>query len=304
MLFVLKFIQVWRLVRETRLEDEESETLLSSPTTPDEMLDLIDLGASKKFTDGQGGRMWTIDPIDGTQTFIQGGQYCVVAALLLDGKEKVGVLGCPHIRFPTSLTPSSKIPVSDSEICGKGEGSLVVAIKSHGVFIRHLSYGKLLPNVHTIPFGKDEKAVSFDSGSAVEPLRIVENSRSSTPQYSRRHLAAESLMSPWPPQSIFSTQIKYVACALGAADVHLRIPESPLKRGYVWDHAGGALIFEETGGKVTDLAGRDLDFTKGAKLQGNWGICAAPKVVHGAVLEKIQQVLSQEKTYAELVNVG
>lgn len=33
-----------------------------------------------------------------------------------------------------------------------------------------------------------------------------------------------------------------------------------------WDHAGGVLIFEEAGGKVTDLDGKAIDFSKGRKM--------------------------------------
>jgi len=40
---------------------------------------------------------WTLDPIDGTLGFLRGGQYAVCLALIIDGKVKVGVLGCPNL---------------------------------------------------------------------------------------------------------------------------------------------------------------------------------------------------------------
>lgn len=33
-----------------------------------------------------------------------------------------------------------------------------------------------------------------------------------------------------------------------------------------WDHAGGVLIYEEAGGKVTDLDGKAIDFRRGRKM--------------------------------------
>ncbi|GJJ09265.1 hypothetical protein Clacol_003487 [Clathrus columnatus] len=55
--------------------------------TNGELLDAIDrgthLGDSK-------GRMWTIDPIDGTKGFLRGEQYAVCLALIVDSKVEVG----------------------------------------------------------------------------------------------------------------------------------------------------------------------------------------------------------------------
>ncbi len=44
---------------------------------------------------------------------------------------------------------------------------------------------------------------------------------------------------------------------------------SPLRgrREKIWDHAAGFIIVEEAGGRVTDAAGRRLDFTQGRHLE-------------------------------------
>jgi 3'-phosphoadenosine 5'-phosphosulfate (PAPS) 3'-phosphatase len=44
------------------------------------------------------GRAWMLDLIDGTKTFLLGTQYAVSLALVVDGEQKVGVLGCPNIK--------------------------------------------------------------------------------------------------------------------------------------------------------------------------------------------------------------
>uniref|UniRef100_L2G6F2 3'(2'),5'-bisphosphate nucleotidase n=1 Tax=Colletotrichum fructicola (strain Nara gc5) TaxID=1213859 RepID=L2G6F2_COLFN len=78
--------QIWDLVRTTKLEDAQAETLLGGPIeTAESMLDLIDLGNSKG---GSSGRIWAIDPIDGTKGFLRGGQYAVCLALMVDGDVK------------------------------------------------------------------------------------------------------------------------------------------------------------------------------------------------------------------------
>lgn len=63
----------------------------------DDMLRCIDLGG-----EGLGGskkRVWMLDPLDGTEAFMTGGQYTVCLALLEDGEQKVGVIGCPNLPF-------------------------------------------------------------------------------------------------------------------------------------------------------------------------------------------------------------
>ncbi|VUC24752.1 unnamed protein product, partial [Clonostachys rosea] len=85
---------IWELVRSTRLDDATSEQALGGAIKDaDEMLDLIDRGNSPG---GNKGRIWAIDPIDGTKGFLRGGQYAVCLGLMVDGDVKVGVLGCPN----------------------------------------------------------------------------------------------------------------------------------------------------------------------------------------------------------------
>jgi 3'(2'), 5'-bisphosphate nucleotidase len=71
-----------------------SSSSSSSSLTADEVCAAIDHGDS--LNDGGGkGRIWTIDPIDGTKGFLRIAQYAVCLGLLVDGMPTVGVLGCP-----------------------------------------------------------------------------------------------------------------------------------------------------------------------------------------------------------------
>ncbi|KAF8151608.1 hypothetical protein B0H34DRAFT_784730 [Crassisporium funariophilum] len=61
-----------------------------------ELLDAIDRG---NHEGGSTGRMWTIDPIDGTKGFLRGEQYAVCLSLIVDSKVQVGVIGSHPLRL-------------------------------------------------------------------------------------------------------------------------------------------------------------------------------------------------------------
>src|SRR6186713_2521449 len=79
-----------------------------------------------------------IDLIDGTKSFIKGGQYTVVAALVVDGEEKVAAIDCPHV------TPEHN-QISESNVDHHGTGYLVSVVKGHGAKMRPISKGTLSP---------------------------------------------------------------------------------------------------------------------------------------------------------------
>jgi len=80
------------------------------------LLDAIDRGT---FAGGKTGRMWTLDPIDGTKGFLRGEQYAVCLALIVDSKVKLGVMGCPNL------------PVTIGDESGE-RGCLFVAVEGEG----------------------------------------------------------------------------------------------------------------------------------------------------------------------------
>ncbi len=75
--------------------------------------------------------------------------------------------------------------------------------------------------------------------------------------------------------------------ARGEAELYLRMPRSADHVEKSWDHAAGALVVTEAGGRVTDLAGRALDFTRGRELTANRGIVATNGLVHADVLAAV-----------------
>ena len=159
--------------------------------------------------------------------------------------------------------------------------------------MRPLSKGALSSLERVIEIRKDVADLST--------LVFAENIEAKTPLFKDRKRIVERLGAPWPPVYIFSTQLKYVACALGTCDVYLRAPQATAEAANVWDHAGGILIFEEAGGKVTDLIGNKITLAVGRKLSENFGIIAAPAGVHAKVVETTREILSEYPEYASLV---
>jgi 3'(2'), 5'-bisphosphate nucleotidase len=86
------------------------------------------------------------------------------------------------------------------------------------------------------------------------------------------------------------SQVKYGVLAKGDAEVYLRMP-NPAKPDYrekIWDHAAGVIIVEEAGGKVTDINGKNLDFSAGAKLINNRGVIVTNNRVHDIIINQIK----------------
>ena len=268
--------QIWDLVKSTSLESSEAEGLLGG-SVPDEsaMLDLIDLGNS---AGGRSGRVWTLDPIDGTKGFLRGGQYAVCLALLEDGDVKVGVIGCPNLPVDDSAPLTADIGSNATDATGRGV--LFSAVKGEGATSRPLTVGDLA----------DGKKISMKpitdlaSASFCESVEAGHSNQSESAQIAQK-------LGITNPSVRMDSQAKYGSIARGAGDIYLRLPTSKSYQEKIWDHAGGDLIVREAGGEVTDTKGNRLDFGVGRTLASNSGVIAAPKAVHAKVLDVVQEVL-------------
>jgi len=263
--------RVWQLVSSTHLEDIESESLLVKPKSLEEMLDIIDLGLG---SGGREGRVWILDPIDGTLTFMRGQQYAVCLCLVQNGEQKVGILGCPKMSLEDGKISETTIPTN-------GNGYLVSAVKGQGALLRRLSSAQLQPS-----WRPHSRIIENRS-----ELQIVDCVAGRSMDQEKHRLVAEKLGVHWPGTELWSTQLKYIALAVGGHDLLIRIPKNEGHRTAVWDHAGGHLIYEEMGGKVTDIYGKDIDFGAGRRCYNNFGNIAAPPAIHGDVLNAVKEIL-------------
>jgi 3'(2'), 5'-bisphosphate nucleotidase len=210
-----------------------------------------------------GPRYWTLDPIDGTKGFLRGDQYAVAVALIEGGEVKVGVLACPWLL----LNPEN--PKGDRGmlfVAVRGQGATMVSLNGGDPYPIHVASPHLIAN---LPF-----AESFESAHSAHSLQ-VEVAKAAGIQV---------------PSLRMDGQAKYGAVARGEAVLYLRFlsPESRTYIEKIWDHAAGALIVEEAGGRVTDMHGRPLDFSQGANLNRNEGIIASNGSIHDKILEVLK----------------
>jgi len=227
----------------------------------DQILDLIDYGTHEG---GGQGRHFTLDPIDGTKGFLRLDQYAVALALIEDGKVVLGVLGCPNLPVDSRRPEGEK-------------GCLFVAVRGEGATMRTLDDVTETPVRVT---GTDDTA----SASFCESVEKAHSSQSDSAK------VAELLGITSPPFRIDS-QCKYGAVARGDASVYLRLPTRADYEEKIWDHAAGSIVIEEAGGRVTDVTGKDLDFSLGRTLKKNKGVVVTNGRLHGRVIEAVKEVL-------------
>ncbi|MCH9649498.1 MAG: 3'(2'),5'-bisphosphate nucleotidase [Deltaproteobacteria bacterium] len=204
---------------------------------------------------------WTLDPIDGTKGFLRRGQYAIALAWIERGQVLLGVLGCPEL----SLDPH------------QGPGVICSARHGGGARLRSLSSQQ-----------QSSMAVSrLDEPAQAAFLESVEAAHSAHGTHAR---IAAGLGMKAPPVRMDS-QCKYAALAHGQGQIYLRLPRDGTYQEKVWDHAAGALLVEEAGGKVSDSNGHPLDFGAGATLKNNTGIVATNGHFHDQVLEAVREAL-------------
>jgi 3'(2'), 5'-bisphosphate nucleotidase len=260
----------------------------------DEVCGWIDRGGAQSF----GPRFWTLDPIDGTKGFLRGEQYAISLALIVEGQVTVAVVGCPNL----SLEPGSSDDKGSIFIAVRGQGASVLpcflplplgegrgegARTSQDVRatdgcsppIPHPACG------HPLPVGEGMK-VRVTSTSKWADVRLCESVESGHSAHDRSAAISSSLGITRQPVRIDS-QAKYAVVARGEADVYLRLPTKKDYREKIWDHAGGMLVVEEAGGRVTDIDGKPLDFTLGRELSANRGIVVTNGCLHDEVLRAI-----------------
>jgi len=227
----------------------------AGPCDAEQVLAWIDLGAAE----ARGPRYWTLDPIDGTKGFLRGEQYAVALGLIEDGEVRIGVLGCPNLPL-------------DGEV-----GALFTAVRGEQTQVQSLWDAAAAPR--PVAVGTIERASEARFCESVE-------SAHSDQEESARVAALLGIRSE--PYRIDS-QCKYAAVARNDASIYLRLPTRADYREKIWDHAAGMLVVECAGGRVTDVDGRSLDFTRGRTLEDNRGVVATSGKIHDEVIDAVRR---------------
>ncbi len=227
-----------------------------SAMSADDVLSAIDRGA---HAGGPQGRFWVLDPIDGTKGFLRNDQYAVALGLIENGRVVLGILGAP--RLPETA-------VGDDSPAGV----LCAAVRGEGAFM-------LTPDGQRRPLhvsANDDSSLSafcesVESGHSAHDVSVKVAEQLGINRDSVR----------------LDSQCKYAVVARGEAEIYMRLPTRADYRECIWDHAAGVIVVEEAGGRVTDIDGRELDFTLGRTLSDNRGIIATNGLLHDAVIDAI-----------------
>ncbi|KAK3372977.1 hypothetical protein B0T24DRAFT_248660 [Lasiosphaeria ovina] len=249
--------------------------------------ELIDYGvadADPEITGADAGRVWVFDPIDGTRAFLRGEQYAINVALLEGGRQILTVVGCPLL----SADAAAPATVADGDVDPSGRGCLLFAVRGYGAYARPLLLG---PGQ-----GEEERETRrlarHADGVSVDGLRSVTCWKHLDSGVDEAHEAvAQRLGLSFPGCDLLGWVPRWAVLALGLANVTVWVYKKRSRHGKIWDHAGAMLLFEEVGGLITDVDGRDIDLTKGRKLTANFGFVAAPRSVHHIVLKAVRDTL-------------
>jgi 3'(2'), 5'-bisphosphate nucleotidase len=227
-----------------------------------DVLEWIDRGRG----DALAPRFWTLDPVDGTKGFLRNDQYAVALSLVIEGRVVLSALAAPNLKNGL-----------DRDI--GGEGTLALAVRGEGFFVAPLK--KNIP-----PDGPDFRPFKVSRQQDLfraRLLRSFENSHTDAPLMDR---IASGLGIISPP-ILMDSLAKYIFLACGGAELLIRFPTRDHRHDWIWDQAPGALLIEEAGGRVTDLTGKPLDFTRGVSLTANTGFVASNGWVHDAAIAGI-----------------
>ena len=237
-----------------------------SDASPAQVLAWIDEGRGSTAE-----RFWVLDPIDGTRGLLRGGQYVIALALVADGAVRLGVIGCPRLSLKSGPAAASPHETAISLVQTDVNGGVAVAARGHGAW--------------WLPPGQSFRSpLDVSVESDVAHARVLHS-------YETAHEDGIELSSILTGLGVTATpigldsQAKHVLIAAGAAELLLRVPPDAAYHDAIWDHAAGSLLVDEAGGRVTDLAGRPLDFAAGRRLFRNTGVIASNGRLHGAVLD-------------------
>ena len=224
---------------------------------------------SGDYQGGPEGRFWTLDPIDGTKGFLRGEQYAVALALIEDGEVVLGVLGCPNLLEDLGNTGSNRGLIFSAI---QGEGTSVRSINgnnSSAIKVSDIDNPTLAPFCESVESAhsshSDSEQIASVLGVTAEPIRI-------------------------------DSQCKYAVLARGDASIYLRLPTRKDYTEKIWDHAAGYIIVKEAGGQVSDVTGKDLDFSRGKTLSQNKGVVGTNGQLHHLVISAVVEVLESKSS--------
>lgn len=280
--------RVWTHLRRVAADNDDGDGgLCVVPDSSEHACELIDrCGAGVPGGDGAA-RAWVFDPIDGTQNFVRGALYAINVALLEgpEARQTVSAVACPGLSPDLD---AGSAPIHDDSLDTAG-GCLVFAVRGHGTHVRPLEL-----------FGDEvavgARAVPRHAAQASE-LRSVTSMGSLASGLEDAHArAAAQLGMAWPGCNLLPWVLRWAALGLGVANTTFWAYRTRARRAKAWDHAGAMLLFEESGGVISDVDGKPINLAAGRLLNRNYGFVAAPANWHSRVLAAVRDALREDGT--------
>lgn len=206
-------------------------------------------------------RYWVLDPIDGTQGYLEGGQYAVALALVEEGVVQLGVLACPRL--------GETLGQEDSR-----GGVWFLGVRGEGAW--------------SAPLGsRDWRPIQVQTSQEMGALWVEGGSPKRTHHKLHQELAIQAGLAE--SSRRVDSMAKYAMVARGECALYLRLPkpEHASYREKIWDHAAGVVLVEEAGGRVSNQHGEPLDFHRSHLLEPGGGVVVSNGLLHDEFLERI-----------------
>lgn len=207
-------------------------------------------------------RTWLIDPVDGTKGFLNNRHYVIAVATLEGGEATNAVVAAP--AYPD-------VP-----------GGMLFFTRDGGAYAQPIDGGSAR-----------QLRVTTNTEPAV--LRALESVEKGHVGHSR--LARVRTLAGMDEANVAQadSQEKYARIAAGDAEVYLRLSRRGSTRPHsAWDHAPGAALVTQAGGRVTGLNGEPLDYSPGRDL-ANRGVIATNGPIHDQLVAAVADLLAEEE---------
>jgi len=233
-----------------------------------------------------------MDPIDGTKAFMVGGLFAINVALLdAKARQALCVAGCPKLD-PRVVGTGEFVSNTDT-----GAGAVLFAVRGYGTYIQEFVPGA--ENGAMLPARK------FEQLSVAEPFNPSELRWADSPSIpnlgvlsAAQRRTAEILgvqdatgQVGYRSCDIHASVMRWAFLALGNINSRVHIWNQRGKHGCLWDYAGAMLLFEEVGGKITDLEGMPIDLSTGRMLDAHGSIICGPAKVHSEILRAARKAV-------------
>jgi len=205
-----------------------------------------------------GGTYWTIDPLDGTQDFVEGRNgYAVLIGLVHEEKPVLGVIYQPSkSKLYAASVPDKIAFMQDDQYQDRSDLNAQDHTDAHGVVRTIVNYGA----------GDIEKVFNF----------LEEHRRKSTDHSSAANLFKIN------KQDMLSMRDRgdnYVFCpvAEGKAELYAHVSRSKGDGAPFWDVVPGHALIAATGGRMVDFEGEEITY-KQRKQKNKMALRTVPYV--------------------------